>query len=63
MSGANLSGIPDMWRNRYAFDDFYAAQVVWDEAMAEAVTVDFSDADYIWITPPAQGRGFMENAL
>ncbi len=94
--------------DRYAFDDFYAAQVVWDEAMAEAVSrhvnerslivfagsghiapgfgiperarrrtgiayrsiipreagesVDFSAADYIWITPPAQGHGFMGNA-
>ncbi len=95
-------------KNRYDFENFYAAQVVWDEAMAEAVSrhagdfqtmvvftgsghivkgfgiperarfrtglsyrtvmplavgepVDFSAADYIWITPPSQPHGFMTN--
>ena len=90
-------------RGRYDFEDFYAAQVVWDEAMAEAVarsidrrvmivfagrghiayyfgiperahhrtgleyrtvlpqmageTIDFSVADYLWISEPHRQHG------
>ncbi|MFO8111709.1 MAG: ChaN family lipoprotein [Desulfosalsimonadaceae bacterium] len=51
--------------DRYAFDDFYAAQVVWDEAMAEAVSRHGKDRSMVVFAGSghiAQGYGIPERA-